>query len=1027
MLALVVQLSFAQGKLITGVVTEAGTGDPLPGVNVIIKGTQQGAATDFDGKYTIKAKAGDVLVFSAVGYSTVEKKVGSASKIDVVLESSSNTLDEVVLSAVAGATSKKKLSVSVVSVKSKDLKRVPATSAASALAGKIAGVSITQLGKPGSGATMILRGAANLYGSQSPLVIVDGVIVEGGLADINVDDIQSMEVVKGASASSFYGSKAGNGVIVIKTKKGTTGKTTISVRSETSFSNVTKFVDINKHHPYVLASDWKNFEGQYTKYDGVTYPSTYRGVYAAAGPDAVLAGQPTEKPDHYADQPYGVNIDHQKELFKTGINQTLYTSVSSGTEKSKAFFSAEKTNLQGILNEAKGYGRGSIRANIEYKLFDWLKFTTNNNFIMIEDHSPVGSNNLFRTFSRLSPEAKLTINNPDGQPYYYKPEPWDSEVDNPLYELYIRDSKINNNRFLGNYGLNFKITDWFNTDLSYSFENNSYEYLRNYPYTRYVESGDPIGFGYSKGSLYSKTYDNLAQKAQASFNFKKSFGELDFNGKISYLLENYDYKENAISGHDYKYKDIISFDNFDQKNVTASSDLSVERASDYFAIAGFVYKDRYIFDALYRIDGSSMFGKNYRWNNYYRVSAAYRISEDIKIPGIQELKIHAAQGTSGQRPGYDWRFERIPLETGNLSTDRIKGNPDLRPSLTTETEAGINVSFLDRFYFDFTYSHQNVKDQFMLADIFAPANNGFNKQWLNVGDLTSNTFEATLNSKILKKKDVKWDININFTKSSATIEKLNVAKQDVGPDDGQFFRIEEGVKFGTMYGRQFVTSLDQMANQLPAGENISDYSVNSDGFVVKTADIGTVDEKAFILVDADGVPIVEPIGNQNPDFRVGLSSNFSFKNIGFYMLWDWKQGGDVYNLNNQWNTIKNRSAMVDQYGKPDSEKKAYDYYQSLYDVNQTNAFWVEDGSFVKLREASISYSISDKMLSNIAKGFFKQAKISLIARNLLTFTKYSGWDPEVASYDSDTKQYFSVDYGVYPNQRSFGMSVELKF
>ena len=394
---------------------------------------------------------------------------------------------------------------------------------------------------------------------------------------------------------------------------------------------------------------------------------------------------------------------------------------------------------------------------------------------------------------------------------------------------------------------------------------------------------------------------------------------------------------------------------------------------------------------------------------------------------MQEFKIHAAQGTAGQRPDYDWRFERVPLDSGSLSTDRIKGNPDLRPSHTLETEYGVNLSFLDRFDLDVTYSHQNVTDQFMLADIFAPANNGFNKQWLNVGDLESETMEASLNSKILKGDKFKWNIGINYTKSSATIKKLNVAKQDVGPSGGKMFRIEEGVEFGTMYGRSLVTTLDQMAQQLPDGDSIDNYTVNSDGIVVKKTDIGTVNEKGFILVDEDGIAVVSAIGNQNADFRIGATSNFSYENFGFYMLWDWKQGGDIYNRNNQWNTIKNRSAMVDQAGKPDSEKKTVDYYQSLYDVNQTNAFWVEDGSFVKLRELSLSYAFGDKFLSSIQNGFFKSAKISFIGRNLLTFTNYSGWDPEVAKYDSSTKQYFSIDFGVYPNQKSYGMSVELKF
>ncbi len=1025
LLALVVQITFAQVKVIRGVVHEYDTGDVIPGVNIMVKGTNIGTATDFDGKFSIKAKEGDVLVFSAVGYKPVEITVGKEDTVNVNLKSG-DTLDEVIVSAVAGATEKKKLSVSVVSVKAKDIKKVPASSAASALQGKVSGVSITNLGRPGQGATVLLRGAANLYGSQSPLIIVDGVILEGGMEDINVDDIKSMEVVKGASASSYYGSKAGNGVIVITTKRGARNKTEVSIRSQLGFNKVTQFVETNQHHHYVLASDWEDYKGQYTKYDGVVYPATYRGVYAAAGPDAVISGQPLQEADMYADNPFGVYNDHQNAFFKTGINSTNYISISSGSDKTRMFFSAEKTDVDGIIKEALGYQRASIRANIDVDIYDWLKLQTNNNYILINDHNPITDNQLFRTVTRLSPEAKLLIDNPDGQPYYFKPEPWDSEVDNPLYEVYARHNNIKQNRFLGSYKLKTLMTDWLNLEVEYAFDSYNSNYQTYHNYETYTTTGDPIGFGYSKGDLSLSNTKSFNQKIQSTLNLKKTFGELDFNGKLSYLIEDNKYQNNYTAGHDFLYRDLITFDNFDPTTVVASSNEELERAQNFFAIAGFVYKDRYIFDALYRNDKSSLFGPNNRNNNYYRVSAAWRISEDIEIPGIQELKIHAAQGTSGQRPGYNWQYERIPLSFGSTLTDRIKGNPDLKPSLTIETEGGIDVSFLERFDFSFTYSYQDVKDQFMLANIFPPANNGFNKQWLNVGNLTSETIEASLNVKVAKKEDFKWDLGFNFTKSKAKIEKLNVAKQFVGPDGGQMFLIQEGEDFGNMYGYVFVRDLETMAQQLPAGESIDDYTINSDGYVVKAADIGTPNEKAFIKL-TDGVRVKEVIGNQTPDFRVGLTSNTSYKNFSFYMLWDWKQGGDIYNRNSQWNTIKNRTAMIDQYGKPANEKKAVPYYQSFYDVNSDNDFWVEDGSFVKLREASLSYSFDKKMLSKIGNGFIKNIKLSLIGKNLLTFTNYSGWDPEVAKYDSDTKQYFSVDFGVYPNQKSWAMQVELKF
>jgi hypothetical protein len=266
-------------------------------------------------------------------------------------------------------------------------------------------------------------------------------------------------------------------------------------------------------------------------------------------------------------------------------------------------------------------------------------------------------------------------------------------------------------------------------------------------------------------------------------------------------------------------------------------------------------------------------------------------------------------------------------------------------------------------------------------------------------------------------------LGINFTTTESIITTLNAPEQIVGPGDGEMFMLKEDTEFGSMFGRSFVTDLNTMENQLPAGMSISDYSVNSDGIVVETATIGTQDETAIIEVDEKGVAVFDQIGNQNADFRLGLRSNMTFGNFGFYMLWDWKSGGDIYNKNGQWTTISERNAIVDQTGKADSEKKTRKYYGSLYDVNQNNAYWVEDGSFVKLREASISYTITSDKFRNL----IDEIRLSIIGKNILTFTDYSGWDPEVARYDGDTQQYFSVDYGVYPTNTTYSFSFLIKF
>jgi TonB-linked SusC/RagA family outer membrane protein len=1007
-------------KTVTGVVTDD-SGLPLPGASVVEQGTSNGVSADFDGNFSIEVAEGAVLEFSYMGYQTSEQTVGSSDSINASLVAD-NELDEVIVSGVAGATSRKKLSVTVASVKAEDIEAVPASSASGALMGKVAGVTVTNLGQPGQGATIVLRGATNFYGSQEPLVILDGVFVEGGLGDINVDDIASFEIVKGASASSLYGSRAGNGVIVITSKRGKIGKTQVTFRTETGYNEITNFITTNQSHAWELAPDFAQHQGQYTALAGVTYPVGFQSVYAASGPQAT-SGAKVLKADQYSDNPFGVYNDFQSLFFKKGMNTTNYVSVSGGDEKISTLFSFENYSNEGVLNETEGYKRTSIRANIDYNLSDNLKFSASNAFIKVDDLAPGVGAQGYRNITRLSPDSNLTYDNPDGQKYWFTPDPHESEIQNPLYGLATPTLGAKQSRFLGGYNLRYNISSVFTVELEYSFESDNYRYSSSNPYNYYQINSEEPGFGYSKGSLYQNNYYQLAQKAQATLNYRQEFGAFDIKAKLSWLGEDLSYEQFSASGIDYLYAGLPTLDNFKGESITATGDKQVVRASNMFLIAGVTYKEKYILDALVRRDGSSQFGADERYNNYSRVSAAWRITEDITIPGIQEMKINAAYGTSGQRPGFNWQYEQVSLSNGQLSSNRLKGNSNLKPSQSAETEIGLNVSFLDRFTFEAAHATTETSDQFMLVGLFSPANAGKNRQWQNVGDLEATTIEASLKANVLNTQNMRWDIGVNYATTTNEIKALNAPQQQVGSDN--LFLLKEGIEFGSMWGRSFVYDLATMSAQLPDGGSISDYSVNADGLVVETANIGSVDEAAIAKVDENGVAVFEQIGNQNADFRVGMTSNFTYKNIDFYMLWDWKSGGDIYNRNTQWNTISSRAGIVDQAGKPQNEKKTQNYYGSLYDVNRANKFWVEDGSFVKLREVAISYNFSKEMLARTK--VIKNAKLSLIGRNILTFTDYTGWDPEVTNYSSGTQQYFSVDYGVYPTQTSYSLSLKLNF
>lgn len=1026
LLALLVQVAFAQEKTVTGVVSDAS--GPLPGVTVLVKNTAKGTQTDFNGKYTIKVKEGDIIYFSYIGMEPVYKKVGAQNVINVKMKEDAQALGEVVVTGVAGATSRKKLSITVDKVGEENLKKATSSSAASALQGKVAGISITTpQGTPGGTSNIQLRGATNLSGSQDPLILVDGVMIEGRLSDINVDDIASYEILKGAAASSYYGSRAGNGVIVITTKRGkslNTGESVISIRSEVTSTEASNIMETSSHHAKKLASDYASHK-TYTKYDGVTYPDGYKGGY-----DHTTKGNPAIKDNQYMDNPYGAYYNPVKQVLRKGISTTNYVSLSNRGEKTNVFTSFETHKNTGILKEIKGYDRQSFRANIDHKVKDWLKVSASNAYIHTDNQAPngIGRGTTFFNLAILDPDVNLLLDNKNGEPYNLLVDGFDFRKTNTLYNFYKMNNSGKRNRFMGSYVINADIIEGLDAEYKYAIETTNFKYRSHQPFSYLRWDNSKKEFENSKGSLYDYQSKTLAQNSQVSLNYKNSVGDLNFRGKLSFIYESVKFDESDISGSEFAFDGPVTFNNVLSSNLRSSSFSSERNATSYLGIVGADYKDRYIADFLLRRDGSSLFGENNRYANYYRASVAYRISKDLEIDFIDELKIHAAIGTAGQRPS-DFRAQyatnRINNGTTNPSQSTL-GNPDLRPSKSTEIEFGLTAEFLKRYNFTFAYSNTKTDDQILRVPQ-AVIKTPIPFKWVNAGELNANAYEAVFGAKIFKDTEFKWNFNANFSKYTNKITRLDVAPYQTGPnsqDGDQIFYVTEGESFGAMYGKVFVRDLETMKKQLPVGETIQDYVVNSDGYVIKSGTEGKTNELAIVKKNK-GLNAFEKIGDATPDFKVGIVNNFSYKGWGLYALIDWKSGGDVYNRTQQWLTRDDRSKLLDQAGKPENAKKAFSYYKSFYDQNSVNAYWVEDSSYVKLREVALSYELPKSFLGEL----IKNVKISIVGRNLLTITDYSGYDPEVATFGSGNgqSQFYSVDFGNYPQTKSYSLSVNLNF
>lgn len=400
-------MAMAQSKIVSGKVTSSDDGSGLATVTVTVKGTNVATQTDLNGDYSINVSADQTLVYTSVGFTSHEELVGDRSVINVALDIDLQQLQEVIVTGVAGATERRKLTVSVTRVGAEKLTIAPASSLSSALTGKVAGLKSSGVGgAPGQQADMLLRGDNALNRNSQPLIVIDGIIMNGSLADINVDDVEAMEVIKGAAASSLFGSRAGAGVISITTKRGkglAQGATNISVRNEYGFQNLQHYLEIAQNHPYELASDWQSVQGQYTKYDGVTFPAGFTGSF-----NPNVSGTRTIKADGYMDNPYGVYRYAPQNVFKTGNNMVNHISLAHRTDQSNIYLSFENNSQEGVVRERDGYERQNFRFNIDQTINSWLRLSASNLFINRKVQPPAG---IFYAVARMEPDVDLFESN----------------------------------------------------------------------------------------------------------------------------------------------------------------------------------------------------------------------------------------------------------------------------------------------------------------------------------------------------------------------------------------------------------------------------------------------------------------------------------------------------------------------------------------------------------------------------------------------------------------------------------------
>ncbi len=1014
----------AQG-IVSGRVTGEG-GEPLGGANVFIQDMNIGAATTTAGLYTINVPADRAngqtvtLIARFIGYSPVRRQVTLTSgpqTQDFTLRRDPIQLNEVVVTGTADATETKKLGFAVGVVSEAQLKEVPATSALGGLNGKVAGAHVqSPAGAPGQAPSIKLRSATSLTGTQEPLIIIDGTITRATLADINSEDIERIEVIKGAAASSLYGSDAANGVVQIFTKRGANnaeGDLAITARNEYGRSSLPNRIPTSAAHAYQVDAN-----GDYLRTD-------------CSNPDKTLCPRIPEA-DGIADNGYQVVNDHQDAALQTGEFYTNYVSMGKRAGNTNWNASFQNTRQEGIIFGLDGYTRRNFRLNVDQVINDKFDLSFGGFYgASNNDEVTQGPGSPFFSLTFVEPDVDLLADNPDGSPFRARIPDRVANAANPLYSLANISLDTDRQRYSGNVKGRYRLFDWLSAEGNFNYDAETETFTQTTPFGFL----DPLGSS-TDGNLFRQQLNGRSYNTGATLTSTYTFGAVRNTTKAAYVFEDQTGDLFSLNASKFTVTRVPEFTAVDPANLTPVSRSTTIRNRNSFLITTFDIKDRYIVDGLIRRDESSLFGPAERGANYYRVSGAYRLTEDFKIPGVQEFRLRASRGTAGLRPPFNAQYETFAIEGGSPVKVNL-GNNELKPAHSTENEVGFNLEFLDRFSAEYTYSKKRTTDQILLVPLSAAT--GYQFQFQNNGTLEGNTHEMALGAVIANKKDFFWRLNVTADRTRQNITELNTAPFLVGPfyqgsdEVTQIFRIAEGQKFGVMFGSRTVRSLDQLYEDPAkralsgAGQAWSPDSVliNEEGFVVRRSTFQTINERPIRFVNADGESIVE-IGDVNPDFNASFASNITFRNFSVSGIVDWVHGGNIYNGTRQWPFFENRDRIYDQRGKPEEEKKPQQYYNFFYNSIDPIDFFVEDGSYVKLKEVAVNYTLPATFLQRVRLGALEGAKIGVIGRNLFTATDYSGYDPEVAGLDGDPYSY-RFDGFSYPNFRTFTFVVELGF
>lgn len=980
---------------VTGTVTDESTGELMPGVNVIIKGTAMGALTGLDGKYSLAVTdPNSVLVFSFIGYNTVEVPVSGRTTLNVALVSTTTALDEVIVTGY-GTQKKSDLTGSVVRVSMDEKATLANLNLSQAMSGTTAGVNVNGTGLAGSDPSLSVRGRTSLSASDAPLIVLDGIIYNGSISNININDIESVDILKDASAAAVYGSRSANGVMLITTKKGKSEKPQISFNMYYGYQDMTnnpmRVMDAEEYA--IRLTDYYYQQDLYAWYK--TKPTSAEGK--PVRPDVtnreLVASRlrTQEERDNYL---AGNEIDWVDEVLQIAPIQNYNLSMSGRSDRSNYYASASYTNEEGIqLNDE--FSRITLHSNLESKITDWLTVGLNASYSS-RDYSGLEADLAdARTCSPLA-------NNKIGLPNYDMYLTGEAYMPFPLNNLYVDHADIRNDLLLVG---NARITIPWVEGLSYEFNYSNNYYTRKY--NRFYPNTVPEGSG-NKGSAIKNPSEERNWIYNNIITYLRTFGNHQVNATLLYSQEGRNAESSTITASGFD-NPVLGYNNVSLgTTVTVGSTAWKENSISYMARINYSFMNRYLLTATIRRDGFSGFGPNNKFANFPSVSLGWVVSDESFLSGADwlYLKLRTSYGLNGnQGIGRYSSFSRIAANfyvygptTSIAVYPSSLGNADLGWETTASFNVGIDFGLFNR-RINGSLDLYQAQTTDVLVSRALPPTTGYPSVWTNIGAIDNKGIEFELNSINLTGK-LGWETNFVFSLNRDKISKLYGDENDKDVGNSWFV----GEPISAIYDYEMMGGLWTEA-ELYAGQTYNNWYPGQ-----------------YKYVDQNGDGVIEPnldrkvIGYRTPSYRWSLNNTFSYKNFTFSFFINSVQGGQKYFLENNAsvvnvdfrsdNVLRINASAVRPYWTPDND---VNNATGVYNTPAQASGIYESRSFVRLQDVSLAYSFSPQLLNTLK---LSACQVFVSSKNPYVWTKWSGWDPETGTSNSPLMRNITAGFRV---------------